>query len=115
MTAFTEEWVFSGDGVRLYTRRYLPSDATTGSGKWGASKAKAAILFVHGFIEHIARCVFLWTYQTIRLMQFTRVRRYEHVFPLYAAKGIAVLSFDQRGFGRSALDTENRCVHSGHH
>lgn len=56
MAVLTDEWMFSSDGMRLYTRRYIPSDATGGSGKWGASKAKAAILFVHGFIEHIARC-----------------------------------------------------------
>ncbi|KAG8720944.1 hypothetical protein FRC09_008715 [Ceratobasidium sp. 395] len=55
MSAFTEEWMSAHDGVNLYTRRYIPTSATGGSGKWGASGAKAAILFVHGFIEHIAR------------------------------------------------------------
>ncbi|KAG8782197.1 hypothetical protein FRC12_021077 [Ceratobasidium sp. 428] len=55
MSAFTEEWMSAHDGVNLYTRRYIPASATGGSGKWGASGAKAAILFVHGFIEHIAR------------------------------------------------------------
>ncbi|KAG8739600.1 hypothetical protein FRC10_005401 [Ceratobasidium sp. 414] len=55
MSAFTEEWMFAHDGMRLYTRRYIPSSATGGSGTWGASGAKAAILFVHGFIEHVGR------------------------------------------------------------
>jgi alpha-beta hydrolase superfamily lysophospholipase len=55
MSAFTEEWMSASDGMKLYTRRYLPSDATGGKGKWGASGAKAAILFIHGFIEHIGR------------------------------------------------------------
>ncbi|KAF8531609.1 lysophospholipase [Gautieria morchelliformis] len=45
---------------------------------------KAVLVFVHGFIEHIGR--------------------YEHVFPFYVQSGIAVFAFDQRGFGRTALD-----------
>ncbi|KAG8699909.1 hypothetical protein FRC08_005043 [Ceratobasidium sp. 394] len=91
MSDFTEEWMFAHDGLRLYTRRYIPSSATGGAGTWGASGAKAAILFVHGFIEHVGR--------------------YEHVFPRYAEKGIVVFTYDGRGFGRSALDTKNRRVY----
>jgi len=32
------------------------------------------------------------------------IARYEHVFPSYAQRGISVFAFDQRGFGRTALD-----------
>ncbi|QRW10594.1 alpha/beta hydrolase family protein [Ceratobasidium sp. AG-Ba] len=77
MATFTEEWVTVSDGMKLYTRRYIPPGAAGGKGKWGASDAKAAIL-------------------------------HEHVFPRYAEQGIAVFTYDQRGFGRSALDTTHR-------
>ncbi|KAG9103967.1 hypothetical protein FRC06_006577 [Ceratobasidium sp. 370] len=59
MSTFTEEWMFAHDGMKLYTRRYIPSGATGSNGTWGASGAKAAILFVHGFIEHVGREVVL--------------------------------------------------------
>jgi alpha-beta hydrolase superfamily lysophospholipase len=55
MTGHTDEWVSTGDGMKLYTRRYLPSGEGPPKGKWGASGVKAAILFVHGFIEHLGR------------------------------------------------------------
>jgi hypothetical protein len=47
---------------------------------------RAALVFAHGFIEHVGR--------------------YEHIFPQYAEKGISVLAFDMRGFGRTALDVK---------
>lgn len=37
-------------------------------------------------------------------MHVEHVSRYEHVFPLYAQSGIAVFAYDQRGFGKTALD-----------
>jgi acylglycerol lipase len=55
MSAYIEEWVTADDGMKLYTRRYMPSGEGASKGKWGASGAKAAILFIHGFIEHIGR------------------------------------------------------------
>ncbi|KAF8700029.1 Lysophospholipase, partial [Rhizoctonia solani] len=88
MAGYTEEWISTEDSMNLYTRRYLPSGEGAPRGKWGVSGTKAAILFVHGFIEHVGR--------------------YEHVFPRYSSAGIAILSYDQRGFGRSALDPANR-------
>jgi pimeloyl-ACP methyl ester carboxylesterase len=48
--------------------------------------ARAALVFAHGFVEHVGR--------------------YAHVFPAWAAAGVAVLAFDQRGFGRTALDAQ---------
>ncbi|KAG9121267.1 hypothetical protein FRC07_002853, partial [Ceratobasidium sp. 392] len=91
MSAFTEEWMFAHDGMRLYTRRYIPSSATGGGGKWGASGAKAAILFVHGFIEHIGRQVFFWI-----------TEGYEHVFPRYADQGIVVFTSPAAKYGKTS-------------
>jgi acylglycerol lipase len=77
MTAFLESWLVGPQHTQFYTRTYRP-----------ASTAKAVVVFVHGFIEHIAR--------------------YEHVFPTWSACGIAIFAYDQRGFGRTALDTEKK-------
>ncbi|KZO93921.1 alpha/beta-hydrolase [Calocera viscosa TUFC12733] len=71
---YDEEWVLGPDKIHFYTRKYEPPQ--------GIAEAKVAILFLHGFVEHVAR--------------------YEHVFPVWAERGIAVLAFDQRGFGRTA-------------
>jgi acylglycerol lipase len=77
MTAFLESWLVGPQHTQFYTRTYRP-----------VSTAKAVVVFVHGFIEHIAR--------------------YEHVFPTWSACGIAIFAYDQRGFGRTALDTEKK-------
>jgi alpha-beta hydrolase superfamily lysophospholipase len=69
---YTEEWITGPHSTSFYTRLYTPS------------APKAALVFAHGFVEHVGR--------------------YEHVFPHWAAHGIAVFAFDQRGFGRTALD-----------
>ncbi|KIJ51219.1 hypothetical protein M422DRAFT_58823 [Sphaerobolus stellatus SS14] len=71
MSAFTEEWLVGPEQTKFYTRTYRPIET------------KVVLVFVHGFVEHIAR--------------------YEHVFPAYAEAGIAVFAFDQRGHGRTAL------------
>lgn len=76
-SAFTESWLSGPQGTQFFTRTYCPS-----------SPAKAAVVFVHGFAEHIAR--------------------YEHVFPTWSSRGIAVFAYDQRGFGRTALDEQNK-------
>ncbi|KAF9243221.1 alpha beta-hydrolase [Melanogaster broomeanus] len=76
MSAFTESWLSGPQDTRFFTRTYSPS-----------SPVKAVIVFLHGFIEHIAR--------------------YEHVFPTWSSSGIAVFAYDQRGFGRTALDEKN--------
>jgi alpha-beta hydrolase superfamily lysophospholipase len=55
-----------------------------------AENAKACIIFCHGFIEHIDR--------------------YSDIFPLYTQRGISVVCFDQRGFGRTACDKEHNNV-----
>lgn len=51
-----------------------------------STKPKAVVLFVHGFAEHIGR--------------------YEHVHVNYPKKGIVVFAYDQRGFGKTALDAK---------
>jgi acylglycerol lipase len=56
--------------------------------KYQAEVPKAVVVFVHGFCEHIGR--------------------YSHIFPLYKKRGISVFAFDQRGFGRTALDEAQR-------
>ncbi|KAG9312173.1 alpha beta-hydrolase [Chiua virens] len=53
-----------------------------------SSPSKAVIVFVHGFAEHIAR--------------------YDHIFPTWSSRGIAVFAYDQRGFGRTAMDKEHK-------
>ncbi|KAF8515355.1 alpha beta-hydrolase [Hysterangium stoloniferum] len=49
-----------------------------------SSTVNAVLVFVHGFIEHIGR--------------------YTDTFQSYSESGIAVFAFDQRGFGKTALD-----------
>ncbi|GAA5915699.1 alpha/beta hydrolase [Sporobolomyces salmoneus] len=68
--------VLGPDGTKFFTKTWLPASSI---------RTRAVVLFVHGFVEHI--------------------RRYDHVFPLYAEKGIAVFAYDQRGFGQTAFYT----------
>ncbi|GAA5955916.1 hypothetical protein JCM3765_000038 [Sporobolomyces pararoseus] len=76
MSTTVQEDVIGPDGTKFFTKTWLPSPSTP---------TIAVVLFVHGFVEHI--------------------RRYDHVFPLYAEKGIAVFAYDQRGFGQTAFYT----------
>jgi acylglycerol lipase len=75
MTAPTPAWLTGPQKTSFYTETYSPEGTP-----------RAALLFVHGFIEHIGR--------------------YAHVFPVWAARGIAVFAYDQRGFGKTALGEE---------
>ena len=83
MMTYSESWLVGPQRTQFYTRTYRP-----------ASTAKGVVVFVHGFIEHIAR--------------------YEHVFPAWSARDIAVFAYDQRGFGRTALDSENKSKDSSY-
>ncbi|KAL0579618.1 hypothetical protein V5O48_002390 [Marasmius crinis-equi] len=49
---------------------------------------KAALVFIHGFAEHVGR--------------------YDHIHPRFPKHDIALFTFDQRGFGRTALDEKER-------
>ncbi|KAI0261289.1 alpha beta-hydrolase [Gloeopeniophorella convolvens] len=74
MSSFTEAWLPGPNAASFYTRTYTPASGSP----------RAAVVFIHGFIEHVAR--------------------YEHVHRRWADAGFAVFTFDQRGFGRTALD-----------
>lgn len=74
MSTFTEAWIPGPKSLSFYTRTYTPA---TGS-------PRGVVVFIHGFIEHVAR--------------------YEHVHKRWAEKGFVIFTFDQRGFGRTALD-----------
>ncbi|KAI0046863.1 alpha beta-hydrolase [Auriscalpium vulgare] len=82
MSLFTELWLPGGDGHRFYTRTYA------------ASTPKAALLFVHGFAEH--------------------VERYDDFLSQWPQRGITVFAFDLRGFGRTALDAAHRSPDSAY-
>lgn len=64
----------SHDNLDLHYKRYSPPSSV---------QTTATIVFVHGFIEYIDR--------------------YVEVFPLFAARGIEVVAYDQRGFGDTAI------------
>jgi acylglycerol lipase len=70
---YTERWLLGPNSTQFYTRFYPTS-----------SPPKALLVFIHGFVEHIAR--------------------YTQIHTSFAQHGIAVFTFDQRGFGRTALD-----------
>jgi acylglycerol lipase len=78
MTAplYTEAWLSGFDGHQFYTRT------------WAAADAKAVMLYVHGFADHIAR--------------------YDHVHVRWPERGFTLFAYDMRGFGRTALDQANR-------
>lgn len=77
---YTESWLVGPQETNFYTRLYA------------ASPAKAVIVFLHGFSEHVGR--------------------YTHFHPQLAARGITVFTFDQRGFGNTALNLEKRSKES---
>ncbi|KAI0067636.1 alpha beta-hydrolase [Artomyces pyxidatus] len=77
MSSYTETWLPAPNSpYQFYTRTYTPKGAPRG-----------AVVFIHGFIEHVAR--------------------YTHAHEAWAARGFVVFTFDQRGFGRTALDGPN--------
>ena len=74
---YSEAWLAGPSSTQFYTRTYTPVTLES---------TKAAIVFVHGFAEHVGR--------------------YTHFHPLLSARGIAVFTYDQRGFGLTAQDTK---------
>ncbi|KAJ6459412.1 lysophospholipase [Mycena vulgaris] len=74
MAPFAEEWLVGAGGTSFYTRLYQPT-----------SPLRGALVFVHGYNEHMSR--------------------YEQFHTAWAARGFAVFTYDLRGFGRTALDT----------
>ncbi|KAJ6497536.1 lysophospholipase [Mycena sanguinolenta] len=76
--AYTEAWLVGPQSTKFYTRTYLAPP----------SESKAVLVFIHGFAEHVGR--------------------YTEAHPQFSARGINVFTFDQRGFGKTALDTKNK-------
>ncbi|KAF8328238.1 lysophospholipase [Cantharellus anzutake] len=78
---YKEAWITgSHDNSPFYTRTYDLPDAQV--------RPKAHLIFIHGFIEHIGR--------------------YSSIFPGWVERGITVFAFDQRGFGLTATDKDNK-------
>ncbi|KZT41962.1 lysophospholipase [Sistotremastrum suecicum HHB10207 ss-3] len=77
------QWLTGPKETSFFVAVYSPS-----------TPAKAVVLFLHGFGEHIGR--------------------YEAVFPRWTEHNIAVVTFDQRGFGRTALDVEHKSKDSSY-
>ena len=73
---FDEAWLSGFDGHQFFTRT------------WRAAEPKAAVLFLHGFADHISR--------------------YDHIHSAFVQRGIVVFAYDLRGFGKTALDVEHR-------
>lgn len=67
----------SHDGLDLHFKRFHPPSSVP---------VQASVVFVHGFIEYIDR--------------------YNETFPLFAARGIELIAFDQRGFGQTAMKAQ---------
>lgn len=61
---------------------------------YAAPTPRAVLLFVHGFTEHIGR--------------------YEWAHGVYAWRSVTVFAYDQRGFGRTALDGAHRSKQSAY-
>jgi acylglycerol lipase len=74
MSSFTETWLPGPKSLSFYTRTYHPPSGSP----------SGVVVFIHGFTEHVAR--------------------YEYVHKRWADRGFVVFTFDQRGFGRTALD-----------
>ncbi|KAF7362331.1 Hydrolase-4 domain-containing protein [Mycena venus] len=82
--AYTEAWLVGPQSTKIYARTYLAPP----------SESKAVLVFIHGFAEHVGR--------------------YTEAHPQFAARGINVFTFDQRGFGKSGLDAENKSASSAY-
>ncbi|KAJ7747745.1 lysophospholipase [Mycena metata] len=76
---YNEAWLPGPQSTQFYTRTYLAA---------ADAPAKATLVFVHGFAEHVGR--------------------YTEAHPEFAARGINVFTFDERGFGKTALDEHNK-------
>ncbi|KAJ7178026.1 lysophospholipase [Mycena filopes] len=81
--SYTEAWLPGLQSTQFYTRTYIAS-----------TPAKATLVFIHGFAEHVGR--------------------YTESHPALAARGINVFTFDQRGFGKTALDEHNKSKSSSY-
>ncbi|KAI0700467.1 lysophospholipase [Cytidiella melzeri] len=76
---YTESWLQGPFSTSFYTRLYNPPTSTP---------LCAVLVFAHGYLEHIGR--------------------YTDAHAKWASRGIAVFAYDERGFGRTALDKEHK-------
>ncbi|KAI9060640.1 lysophospholipase [Trametes sanguinea] len=76
--SYTEAWLNGPQEHPFYTRTYA---SATGP-------AKAVLVFIHGYNDHIAR--------------------HADTHAEFARRGLVVFAYDMRGFGRTALDEERR-------
>ena len=81
--SFTESWLEGPQRTQFYTRLYKPQ-----------TKPVVALVFIHGFAEHIGR----YTPFHSKLME----------------RGILIFTFDQRGFGKTAMDKKNKSPNSSY-
>ncbi|KAI0367769.1 alpha/beta-hydrolase [Pilatotrama ljubarskyi] len=77
-TTHITAWLTGPDGHRFYTRTYTTA----------TRPPTAVLLFVHGFNDYISR--------------------HEDTHAEFARRGFDVFAYDMRGFGRTAMDEENR-------
>jgi acylglycerol lipase len=99
MVQYDEDWILGPENSKFYTRRY------------DTVNAKAHIVFVHGFQEHIARFVLSYDISHIVFLHLPHsicIVSYDHFFTKFAANNISVFAFDQRGWGRTACDERER-------
>ncbi|KAF8627609.1 hypothetical protein AX15_004315 [Amanita polypyramis BW_CC] len=82
--SFAEEWLQGPQTTQFYTRLYAPQ----------VDPATAIIIFLHGFAEHIGR--------------------YTPFHTKLAESGLVIFTFDQRGFGKTALDKERNSPSSSY-
>ncbi|SRR6266576_6314184 len=80
---FTESWLGGPQHTQFYTRLYKPQ-----------TKPVAALVFIHGFAEHIGR--------------------YTPFHTMLMERGILIFTFDQRGFGKTAMDKKNKSPSSSY-
>lgn len=81
---YEDEWFdLRGNGDSYLLARWFPADE-----QGTPTQPKAVIVFVHGFAEHMGR--------------------YRNIFKLFVDRGYEINGFDQRGFGRTSYESENR-------
>src|SRR3569832_2457647 len=83
MTAFTDRWWTSGDGLKLHARDYAGAEGP----------ARLPVICIHGLTRN--------------------ARDFEDVAPAIAAMGRRVLALDVRGRGLSAFDPQPMSYHPG--
>src|SRR5258708_10260139 len=74
-----EAWIVGPQSTAFYTQLWTPT---------GGKPTRAHLIYVHGFGEHLGR--------------------YDDIFPKWGASGISIFAYDQRVFGKTALDDEHR-------